>query len=70
VIDNGPGVPRSEIGSLKKRFSRLESSRSTPGHGLGLSLVSAIAKLHDGRLILEGRGGFCAMLELPLKEAA
>jgi signal transduction histidine kinase len=36
-----------------RRFYRLSSSRSTEGHGLGLSLVAAIAGLHGARLELE-----------------
>ena len=46
VIDNGPGVPADERGRLFDRFHRLEESRSTPGSGLGLALVAAVARLH------------------------
>lgn len=52
VADNGPGVPKSDLDRVTKRFARLEASRNTPGHGLGLSLVEAVAKLHGGRLEL------------------
>lgn len=52
VADNGPGVPKSDLDRVTKRFARLEASRNTPGHGLGLSLVAAVAKLHGGRLEL------------------
>ncbi len=52
VGDNGPGIPESERESVFKRFYRLESSRSTPGMGLGLPLVAAIAELHHARLEL------------------
>ena len=52
VADNGPGVPKGDLDRVTKRFARLESSRNTPGHGLGLSLVAAVAKLHGGRLEL------------------
>jgi signal transduction histidine kinase len=65
VIDNGPGVPRSELGRVVKRFARLEQSRTTPGYGLGLNLVSAVAKLHGGTLLLKSDGGFSATVELP-----
>jgi signal transduction histidine kinase len=53
VIDNGPGVPSQDRERLFDRFYRLERSRSTPGSGLGLALVAAVAKLHgaDVRLI-------------------
>lgn len=52
VADNGPGVPKGDLDRVTKRFARLEASRNTPGHGLGLSLVAAVAKLHGGRLEL------------------
>lgn len=47
VIDSGPGIPVADRGRVFQRFYRLESSRSTPGSGLGLSLVEAIAALHQ-----------------------
>jgi signal transduction histidine kinase len=52
VIDDGPGVPASERDQLFDRFHRLEASRSTPGSGLGLALVAAVAKLHGARASL------------------
>ena len=52
VIDNGPGVPVSERDRLFDRFYRLEASRSTPGNGLGLALVAAVARLHDAEATL------------------
>jgi signal transduction histidine kinase len=53
VADNGPGIPAEFRAQAVRRFFRLETSRSTPGTGLGLSLVSAVAKLHGARLLLE-----------------
>ncbi len=47
VDDTGPGLPESEHDKVFRRFYRAEMSRQTPGNGLGLSLVAAIAKLHD-----------------------
>ena len=47
VSDNGPGIPCSEHDQVLRRFYRLESSRHTPGNGLGLSLVAAVARFHD-----------------------
>jgi len=47
VTDNGPGAPAEERERIFQRFYRLEHSRSTPGSGLGLSLVKAVADLHD-----------------------
>jgi len=46
VADSGPGVPPAARKRIFQRFFRLESSRSTPGSGLGLSLVDAVARLH------------------------
>jgi signal transduction histidine kinase len=50
VADDGPGIPADEREHVLKRFYRLEQSRSSPGHGLGLSLVAAIARLHGARI--------------------
>jgi signal transduction histidine kinase len=52
VIDDGPGVPAAERERLFDRFYRLERSRSTPGSGLGLALVSAVAELHGAEVKL------------------
>jgi signal transduction histidine kinase len=52
VSDTGPGVPATDRERVLKRFVRLEASRSTPGTGLGLTLVKAIADLHNARLEL------------------
>ncbi len=52
VADDGPGIPKADRESVLRRFVRLETSRSSPGSGLGLSLVSAVARAHDARLIL------------------
>lgn len=53
VGDNGEGIPKDKRGEVLKRFVRLDSARSTPGNGLGLSLVSAIMNLHGGTIHLE-----------------
>ena len=53
VADRGPGIPESDRARVLERFVRLDSSRSTPGNGLGLSLVAAIARLHDAALKLD-----------------
>jgi signal transduction histidine kinase len=47
VTDNGPGIPEEQRERVLQRFVRLDDSRGTPGSGLGLSLVAAVAKLHD-----------------------
>jgi signal transduction histidine kinase len=52
VSDTGPGVPEADRERVLARFVRLEASRSTPGTGLGLTLVKAIADLHNARLEL------------------
>jgi signal transduction histidine kinase len=53
VADQGPGIPEADRQSVLDRFVRLEPSRTTPGNGLGLSLVRAIARRHDGSVTLE-----------------
>jgi signal transduction histidine kinase len=53
VADTGPGIPEAERHNVTQRFHRLESSRSTPGTGLGLSLVAAVARFHQATLLLE-----------------
>jgi signal transduction histidine kinase len=52
IADDGPGIPASESKQVFKRFYRLERSRRTPGNGLGLSLVAAVARLHGARIEL------------------
>ena len=49
-ISDGPGIPADEYEHVFKRFYRLEHSRYTPGNGLGLSLVAAVARLHGARI--------------------
>ncbi|MFJ6326929.1 HAMP domain-containing sensor histidine kinase [Rhizobium sp. NPDC092014] len=46
VFDNGPGIPEEEKDKVFRRLYRLDKSRNSPGHGLGLSMVKAIADLH------------------------
>jgi signal transduction histidine kinase len=53
IEDNGPGIAAIDHARVLKRFVRLEYSRSTPGNGLGLSLVKAIADAHSAKLLLE-----------------
>jgi signal transduction histidine kinase len=50
IADDGPGIPPDEYEHVFKRFYRLEHSRYTPGNGLGLSLVAAVARLHGARI--------------------
>jgi signal transduction histidine kinase len=66
VRDNGPGVPEREMDRICERFYRVDRSRHLPGNGLGLSIVTAIAKLHGGRLGLANLSpGLEARLLLP-----
>jgi len=53
IADNGPGIPTNQREAVLGRFTRLESARSTPGNGLGLSLVKAVAELHRAELHLQ-----------------
>jgi signal transduction histidine kinase len=67
VSDRGPGIPSEHRNEARRRFGRLDSSRSDEGAGLGLSLAEAIAHLHDGQLLLEdNRPGLRIVLDLPL----
>ena len=66
VADHGPGIPEADRQSVLDRFVRLEPSRTTPGNGLGLSLVRAIARRHDGSVMLEdNKPGLRVRLQFP-----
>ncbi len=53
VSDDGPGIPAEHRQAVLERFYRLEASRTTPGNGLGLSLVKAVVDLHEASMTLE-----------------
>ncbi|MBV8686958.1 MAG: HAMP domain-containing histidine kinase [Alphaproteobacteria bacterium] len=66
VADRGPGIAPEAQAEARRRFGRLDSSRSVAGAGLGLALAEAVAHLHQGRLDLEDNGpGLKAVLCLP-----
>jgi len=66
VADRGPGIPDADRARVVERFVRLEQSRSEPGSGLGLSLASAVARLHGGDLKLEDNNpGLRTTIALP-----
>lgn len=66
VADRGPGIADADRGRVVERFVRLEQSRSQPGSGLGLSLASAVARLHGGELKLEdNQPGLRSLIALP-----
>jgi signal transduction histidine kinase len=66
IEDSGAGIPETERGRVLEPFVRLDSSRSTPGAGLGLSIVNAIARLHGARLSLEdAKPGLRVAMEWP-----
>lgn len=70
ISDHGPGIPDADRPRATERFYRAESARSTPGSGLGLALVSAVAQLHGGLLRLEDNDpGLRARLVLPKRDA-
>jgi signal transduction histidine kinase len=70
VADRGPGIPEADREIVFDRFVRLEPSRSTPGNGLGLSLVRAVAQRHHGTVVLtDNRPGLRVRLEFPLLAA-
>jgi signal transduction histidine kinase len=71
VADKGPGSPADQREQACSRFGRLDSSRSTAGAGLGLTLVRSIAHLHSGELVLDDAvPGLVAILDLPIGQNA
>ena len=67
VADSGPGIPEADRSRVTERFVRLEASRNSPGTGLGLSLVAAVAHFHNAELVLEDNvpAGLKAVLRFP-----
>lgn len=71
VADRGPGIPAGERDKVLRRLYRLEQSRTTPGHGLGLALVAATAAAHGAELILgDNAPGLSVRLRFPAPAAA
>jgi signal transduction histidine kinase len=70
VEDHGPGIPAGEQAHVLRRLYRLERSRTTPGSGLGLALVEAVARAHGAELELgDNRPGLCVRVRLPRQHA-
>ena len=65
IVDSGPGIPEQSREQVFKRFFRLEESRHTPGNGLGLSLVEAVARLHRADIELGGESGLDVSMAFP-----
>jgi signal transduction histidine kinase len=66
VSDRGPGIPEADRARAADRFFRGEQARNTPGSGLGLALVQAVASLHEGSLLLaDAAPGLRATITLP-----
>jgi signal transduction histidine kinase len=67
VADSGPGIPAADRPRVTERFVRLEASRNSPGTGLGLSLVAAVAHFHNAELLLDDNHptGLKAILRFP-----
>jgi signal transduction histidine kinase len=66
IADDGAGIPAEERDHVFKRFYRLEQSRFTPGNGLGLSLVAAVARLHGAEITLHDNApGLSVRLSFP-----
>ncbi len=67
VADTGIGIPDDDREKVFQRFFRVESSRGChPGNGLGLSLVQAVVKLHEGAISLEdNKPGLRVVIRLP-----
>lgn len=70
VADRGPGIPADQHEAARRRFGRLDGARTTPGAGLGLALVDAVARLHGGRLVLaDNAPGLIASIDIPVAGA-
>jgi signal transduction histidine kinase len=68
VADTGPGMTPAQQGRATERFFRGDASRGTPGVGLGLSLVQAVARLHGGTLEFANQHpGLAATIHFPGK---
>jgi signal transduction histidine kinase len=68
IADDGPGIPAHERARVLSRFVRLDAARHSPGSGLGLALVAAIASLHGGRIDLaDNAPGLRFIISLPEK---
>ncbi len=66
VADNGPGIAKEDRAIVRERFVRLDESRTTKGFGLGLAMVEAVARVHNGSLMLDdNEPGLRAILRLP-----
>ncbi len=66
VADTGPGVPEPDRKRVLRQFYRLEKSRTSPGHGLGLSVVAGIVDLHEARITLSDCGpGLRVTIQFP-----
>ncbi|MGH6937710.1 ATP-binding protein [Hypericibacter sp.] len=71
VADTGPGIPAADRDLVLRRFVRLETSRTTPGSGLGLSLVKAVVILHGGRIELaDNDPGLRVLVSFPMESRA
>lgn len=70
ISDNGPGIPLEEHEKVFKRFHRLDSARSTEGNGLGLSLVKAVANLHQAKIhFSDNQPGLCVEVRFSKQKA-
>ena len=61
LSDQGAGIPLEREAEALRRFGRLDSARGLAGAGLGLSLVAAVARMHDGALRFDRRDGLFAV---------
>lgn len=69
VADEGPGIPPEHRDTALRRFGRVDEARGGSGAGLGLSLVTAVARLHGGTVVLEHEAGLKVVMELPVGSA-
>lgn len=71
VADTGPGIEPGDRERVLRPFERLDANRTTPGAGLGLSIVNAIARLHGAELrIADAQPGLLVSMEWPIESRA
>lgn len=68
-MDDGSGIAGDQLPHIFERFYRADSSRSTQGFGIGLSIAQSVAALHRGRITARNRpeGGAAFVVELPVE---
>jgi len=72
VVDQGPGIPDTDLGSVFERFSQVSTPRAAPGIGLGLAICKSLVELHGGTIQVcnNAEAGACFSFTIPIKSIA